>query len=366
MSSWPDIRKAQCADGQNCKADCASRDDLSEVVISGDLYIVGIVPVHAKGETPVLCGSINSGGFDVAESIKFAIQEAKNNFPGDIPSGNIGSIIIDSCNDPQVIQEKVLSLYRNGVEGDPNVKDKILGFVGAWSSDVSVVLGDILTRLNYTQISYGSTSPELSNTAMYPYFLRIPSSDIYQAETIVKITETIGSQYVQIVYSDGAYGIGGRDVIRDKAKQLNTCIVNEIAITESMDKDKLLSSLRQHKDTRVVIIWPSSFDTDWLLPLLNDNFQQTDFVFIASEGLGTRVGLRQYKNLVGTITVALELPPNTKFSDTLKSLIPDGSFSRSWLRDYMESTYNCYYEWSFDKSSNEQCRYRSISSRIRS
>ena len=76
--AWPNIRKPQCPDGYQC-SDCTKSSKGDYVMyVPGDLYVVGIMPIHSSGSTPLECGGIKRGGLDVAEAMRFAIKEAKD------------------------------------------------------------------------------------------------------------------------------------------------------------------------------------------------------------------------------------------------------------------------------------------------
>jgi hypothetical protein len=54
--------------------------------------------------------------------------------------------------------------------------------------------------------------------------------DDKQARAMIKIIQKLQSNFIQIVYSEGTYGEGGRDAIRREAKLGNICIKNEIVV----------------------------------------------------------------------------------------------------------------------------------------
>ena len=355
---WPNIRKSQCPDLKVCM-ECLKDDNDDLFFVEGDIYIVGIMPVHGAGSSPLQCGNIKSGSIDFVESLRFAIEDAQLIVTFD---AKVGFIIIDSCNDPQIIQEKVLSLHRLGVYKDKvyiPVRDKILGYIGGWSSDVSIAVAEITSRLGYVQISYSSTAPGLSSRTLYPFFLRTATPDEVQADTMLKIVSEIGVDFVQILYSKSAYGEGGRDMIIDAINDGNysVCVAQAIAITQITYQREVIESINQQPDAKVILMFVSSLELVWLLPVLNDAFQNSNFLFIASEEWGVRTDFAKFPNLKGSITLSSEIPVNKKFVDHLKVLKPDGSDSDPWLRPYMEHTFDCYYEWSYNKSSGIQCRY---------
>ena len=52
-----------------------------------------------------------------------------------------------------------------------------------------------------------------SDRVLFPYFMRTVTPDDAQTKAMVSMLEMLGSDYVQILYSEGAYGEGGRDKV---------------------------------------------------------------------------------------------------------------------------------------------------------
>lgn len=353
--SWPNIRKPQCPDGNICSKCLDVSVDQSVLFIPGDMYVVGIAPVHSKGLTPLYCGGIKRGGVDIVETIRFAVKEAIVK-----PNANIGVIIIDSCNDPQIIQEKILTLHKFGVlmNGEfISVRDKILGYIGGWTSDVSKAVADITTRLGYVQVSYASTATVLSKRNLYPFFLRTPTPDDQQAEILLKITRDFDANLIQILYSESEYGEGGRDIllrlIESEYKEI--CVSQTIPVSTTRDADQVIQQLRNIPNAKVVVSFLGSDETNHMVSALN-TLDRNEFLIICSEGWGTRFDLSAYRNLIGTITVSSELTINEKFKDHMKSLSPEGTDVDPWIRGYIEEEFGCYFEWSFNKTSRQQCQ----------
>lgn len=65
-------------------------------------------------------------------------------------------------------------------------------------------------HLNYTtqipQISYASTSAELSDKSRFEYFSRVVPPDNFQAQAIVEMVRQLGWKYVSTVAVEGDYG----------------------------------------------------------------------------------------------------------------------------------------------------------------
>lgn len=57
------------------------------------------------------------------------------------------------------------------------------------------------------QVSFFSTSPELSNKARFEYFTRTIPSDLHQVKAMVEIVKRLGWSYLSIIYEESSYGI---------------------------------------------------------------------------------------------------------------------------------------------------------------
>jgi ABC-type branched-subunit amino acid transport system substrate-binding protein len=56
------------------------------------------------------------------------------------------------------------------------------------------------------QISYASTSAELSDKSRFEYFSRVVPPDNFQAQAIVEVVRQLGWKYVSTVAVEGDYG----------------------------------------------------------------------------------------------------------------------------------------------------------------
>ena len=353
----PDIKKPQCLPNSTC-TDCKEQELSDLDITEGDLYVVGVAPVHIKSDSPTQCGPSKMGGFDVAEAIKFQIDYEMRTNAFKLPNAKIGSIIIDSCNDPQWITEKIVALHRRGIPkngGYEKINDKIIGYVAGWVSDVSLAVAEILTRVKKVQISYGSTSPRLSDRELYPYFMRVVQSDVNQGKVMLQTVKDLGSNVVQLLYSDSAYGIGGKESVLEFAEDYDICVSNIIECPEDprFDLNQIKENLTLPGSPKIIVSFLSSFDVVRLLKTLNE---MKGYVFVASEAWGNRDILDDAYNLNGSITLANELPISSVFKEHMKNLRPDRSLNQPWLQNYMEENFNCYFEWNYVKPADKrQC-----------
>jgi len=92
-------------------------------------------------------------------------------------------------------------LGRNGV---PIVN----GVVGGYHSAISMPVASLAAVKKMVQVSWGSTSPKLSNKGAYPYFLRTIPPDSIQGGAMWKFVEFFKVPSVAFLYAEEAYGEG--------------------------------------------------------------------------------------------------------------------------------------------------------------
>ncbi|KAJ3622800.1 hypothetical protein MTP99_019078 [Tenebrio molitor] len=82
----------------------------------------------------------------------------------------------------------------------------VTAVIGASFSVVSIMVANILRLFKIPQVSYASTSTELSDKSRFEYFSRVVPPDNFQAQTMVEIIKEMGWKYVSTVAVEGDYG----------------------------------------------------------------------------------------------------------------------------------------------------------------
>ena len=83
---------------------------------------------------------------------------------------------------------------------------KVIGVIGAASSSVSIQVANLLRLFQVPQISYASTSPELSNKERFPFFSRVLPSDTLQAEAMASLVHSLNWNYITTLNEEGNMG----------------------------------------------------------------------------------------------------------------------------------------------------------------
>ncbi|KAK6620065.1 hypothetical protein RUM44_006465 [Polyplax serrata] len=73
-----------------------------------------------------------------------------------------------------------------------------------YSEEKSIPYAEAVNRI--PQLSYASTSTELSDKSRFEYFSRVVPPDNFQAQAIVEVVKALGWKYVSTVAVEGDYG----------------------------------------------------------------------------------------------------------------------------------------------------------------
>lgn len=77
------------------------------------------------------------------------------------------------------------------------------GVIGPGSSSLTEDVQNMLAQFQIPEIGYSATSTTLSDTKLYPYFLRVVAPDSEQAKALVEFIYASGWRYVSALYSEG-------------------------------------------------------------------------------------------------------------------------------------------------------------------
>ncbi|KAK3607962.1 hypothetical protein CHS0354_006561 [Potamilus streckersoni] len=375
-NTWPNLHKATCIAPNKCKECLLKSNPDRFVYMPGDLYVVGIVPIYDRGD-PFGCGAIRTvNGYQIVEAMSYAVKKINNNTTV-FPNQTIGLIILNSCNNPFVITEKIIDMYKNGLKlgmGDNldtfntskniteilRLDNRILGFIGGLASSISIKVSEVLQQLKFVQISYASTSPVLSDRKLHPYFMRVTTSDDKQANTMMRIIKELKSDYIQVIYSEGSYGEGGINSIRAAASANEICIAQELLVKESADGlyYKILQELRKKPFAKIVIVFLQSHIAQPVMDIVGKDAINGEFMFIGSESWGKNVDILKGEAksiLESSIVLSLEMYEDFDLVYYVRGMNPESKRNVVWLKEYMEAKLNCFYPWSFDKSRDHKC-----------
>ena len=331
--------------------------DVKAIYTSGDIILGGVFPVHGAGTQEEPCFSMNrERGIQRLEAMRFAIQQVNAN-PNLLKGVHLGASILDTCSDPTYALDQSIEFVMSTLAAsqsdhcskatnDSQPKQNIAAVVGGAYSSVSIQMANLLRLFKIPQISYASTSAELSKKQKYDYFLRTVPPDTLQAKALVDIANYLNWTYVSTVASDDNYGVSGIDSFKQEySLATGQCIATELKISKNADRNdfnRVVENLYSRK-ARVVILFVGQDHARGILNAATAKGYHDDFIWVASDGWGNGIKPVEGNELTanGALTVMLKSKTISDFDTYFKQLKPSTNQENVWFEEYWEKTHNC-------------------------
>ena len=180
---------------------------------------------HAGGKNKTHCNKIRDIlGAELVEAMLFTIDHI-NADPALLPNLTLGYDIRDTCFIESIGLDEAFELATNSqqatqlsqcqADSPSNQSIPLLGLIGAAASRVSVPVASLGRLFEIPQVSYASTSTDLSNQReeKYTFFFRTVVPDDIQAWAQISLICHFKWNYISIVYSDEVFGSRGKEAI---------------------------------------------------------------------------------------------------------------------------------------------------------
>ena len=194
-----------------------------------------------------------------------------------------------------------------------------------------------------------ATSDEFSDKRRFPYFFRTVSGDSKQVDFMLHFLQAMNWVYVNVIYTEGAYGENAAKQLSLKAPKFGVCI-EVLHMIPWMSSEEIMiqaiDKLRRHKNARVVIGF-FNLGGDIFEKILFKTNTTKDFIFLGSDTV--------YFKFDGVFRVQ----PVREMNETFYSKMTDFFFQRDakmlpgdpWIRKIYADEYNC----SWDLSEENNC-----------
>ncbi|XP_070164040.1 metabotropic glutamate receptor 8 isoform X2 [Polyergus mexicanus] len=300
---WCSLITCECYSTKN-----RGEDGSKLIRISGDIILGGIFPMHEQisssiGASP--CGAVKEEkGMQRLEAMLYILDQI-NADRELLPNTTLGALILDSCSSDTYALDQSMEFVRSYMNQDiseykcENGKmptyvphRPVSGVIGAAFSVVSIMVANILRLFKIPQISYASTSTELSDKSRFEYFSRVVPPDNFQAQAIVEVIHLLGWKYVSTVAVEGEYGEKGIASFIALAGEYNICVaVSEKILRNSRteDFDRIIERLSSKHNARGVIIFVDEDNIRKLLQATVRANRTGHFMWVGSDSWGAKV-----------------------------------------------------------------------------
>uniref|UniRef100_T1K821 G-protein coupled receptors family 3 profile domain-containing protein n=1 Tax=Tetranychus urticae TaxID=32264 RepID=T1K821_TETUR len=226
--------------------------------------------------------------------------------------------------------------------------DPVVGVIGAASSSVSVMVANILRLFQIPQISYASTSIELSDKSRFGFFSRVVPPDSFQAQVMVDIVKLFNWTYVSTIAEEGEYGERGIEYFKTLAARERICIAEGVKITRNAKPEdfiRIINKLYSKSNARGVVLFVDEDNCRKLLNASQVTGKVGHFAWLGSDSWGRKLyPVRgQEDSAVGAITILPKRNSLPGFDEYFKSLKPLTNKRNPWFKPFWEQHFNCYF-----------------------
>ncbi|CAH0715917.1 unnamed protein product, partial [Brenthis ino] len=306
------------------------------------------------------CGPLMAqGGVQALEAMLFALDEASR--ARLLPPGlALGALVLDDCDSDTRGLEMALDFIKGSISNIDDeeyacnattVRKVISGVVGAASSVTSVQVANLLRLFKIPQVSFFSTSPELSNKARFEYFTRTIPSDLHQVRAMVEIVMRFGWRYVSIIYEESNYGIKAFEELETLLLRHDICIavkerlVKDSGAADERAYDAIVERLLSRPRARGVIVFGSDQEVAGVMAAVRRRGAAHAFSWVGSDGWSARALVAAGNEAVveGTISVQPQANPVQGFRDYFLALTPQNNLRNPWFVEFWEEQFRCRY-----------------------
>ncbi|ESO94405.1 hypothetical protein LOTGIDRAFT_145056 [Lottia gigantea] len=328
-------------------------------VQEGDINLGALFPISSYSTTKACGDGLRSTSIlQFVEALVYSVNEINNN-SNILPNITLGFAILDDClketttiaqslsfvPEPQSCQETCA----NNTKMTSTPRYDVVGVVGSLKSSNSIAAASLLGPIQIPQVSYSSTSDELSNKELYPYFLRVVPPDEFQAEAIVGLIAHYSWSYISIVYTEGSYGELGYKNIKRLTDSRGICIGSANMVSEgsgSKDYTEIAKDLLDNLNARVVIVFAGPTQTKGLFTALKELGLTNYFIFIGSDAWAKRIKLLGdvWDVGLGAFTVSFYSREDPLYTDYFKTIRPEADVRNPWFREFWGKHFKCSFD----------------------
>lgn len=250
---------------------------MAVLAINASVASATITSVKIGGLFPMVRrdGSLDGSGSERMQAFRLAMNEI-NASPFILPNVSLDWAIADSQRDAGS------AFFAANYLGEWGAR----AVVGAASSGPTGNAQLVLREYQVPQISYSATSGSLSDKIQYPYFMRTPPSDAFQAAGMVELIKEFGWTRVATMSGLDSYSVYGIEEFNKYA----TIAGLTVLASQSFNKDQVDFSSEiaalEASQARIVIIFSTAKDAGNLLSQMHTaEVGGPDFVLIGSDAV---------------------------------------------------------------------------------
>ncbi|BFZ06211.1 hypothetical protein BsWGS_09250 [Bradybaena similaris] len=308
----------------------------------------------------------NSWNIEYPEAVAFVVDKI-NKDDKILPNVTLGFYLVDDCSDqkyalsqaatflPRVVAscqaEKCNGTLKPDISyalssrfhSEPIPQYEVMGILAPFLSISAAPVSLLLSIAKMPIVGYTTTSDELSDRQLHPYYLRVVTADKYQAIAMLKFISSFGWTYISIVYSAGTYGERAFDTLKTYAPRYNICIATTNRVANEDDTDPVALDLLHYPRARVVVLFADQKPVRSLFGSVARMNATGKFIWVCCDSVTTASieVLREHRgNIIGAFLFMYNTVIVPEFYDYIRRQNVSES-KNPWFKQAWETTAGC-------------------------
>ncbi|XP_025102405.1 metabotropic glutamate receptor-like [Pomacea canaliculata] len=321
----------------------------------GDVNIGLLMPLSHYNSAEMACSHqmLDPSYVHLSQIVEYAVGVW--NSRGLLPNNlTFGFVVLDDCGDVNIAAAQALTFVpqtscrtaANGeVSSDVTESYDVVAVIGSATSSQSKAVSHLLGPARVPQVSFFSTSDELSDKALFPYFVRTVPPDRFQFQAIFRLMQQFGWSYVSVVYTEGSYGENGFRQLQNLFEKHGICLGAAMKIAMVMtdlQAQEVALKLVENRNARVVVLITSREHAHSIIAATSDLEAAGHFIWVASDAWASAATAMGDLGpaMWGTVTVSPFGSSVPEYHEYFLNLTPKDT-RNPWFEEFWEGFFNC-------------------------
>uniref|UniRef100_A0A8C6KAF3 G-protein coupled receptors family 3 profile domain-containing protein n=1 Tax=Nothobranchius furzeri TaxID=105023 RepID=A0A8C6KAF3_NOTFU len=344
-----------------------------QLLKDGDIVLGGLFSFHTNWKEikenfmekpkPLQCISLNFREFQLAQAMRFAIEEI-NNSSDLLPGISLGYNVYDTCGSNARSIKAALALI-NGNENDPATLKactkpaQVQAIMGEASSSPSMAISTVIGPFHIPLISHYATCACLSDKSKYPSFLRTIPSDHYQSRALAHLVKHFGWTWVGAIRSNEDYGNNGMAIFTETALEVGICLEYSLPFfrTDSSEKIQKIIDIIKASTSKVIVAFLANMDLDVIIHKLSAN-NLTGYQWVGTEAwiFDSQTATRDKNHILdGAIGLYIPKAHVSGLAEFMLDVKPLNSSDDGLFTEFWEALFSCKFKLSQAGEPQREC-----------
>ncbi|KAM4675880.1 extracellular calcium-sensing receptor-like [Discoglossus pictus] len=280
----------------------------------------------------------------------FAVEE-QNGMPGALPNLTLRAGVLDSCSATEGSLKGTAWLISGDPGGPMNYQcggppHRLAAILGDAGAESVLNMAHVTNLYRYSQISYFTPPPELSNSQLFPSSLSVAPALSSQAKGLVRLLLTFGWSWVGVLSQEGDVSTVGK-AFRNELHGYGICLAFWENIPSSPAEVARISSVIRHSTANIVVVFSLEAYLNPVLVDLAQTKENKSRVWLSTEAWSTSPRLVNpflSRFLKGSLGLVLRNGAAPGFKEFVFGLRPSQFNNDPFLREFWEEAFGCKWE----------------------